>query len=41
MKNRDKQRKKKRKILQDYLKNKLKNLNPKQSKGPISNYKNR
>lgn len=39
MKLRDKNRKKKRDILKDYIKNKLKNLKPKSSKSPVSNLK--
>ncbi|WP_263575984.1 hypothetical protein [Metabacillus arenae] len=39
MKNRDKRKKRKRDILKDYLKNKLKPLRPKEGKSPVSNHK--
>ncbi|MGG4489793.1 hypothetical protein [Metabacillus idriensis] len=38
MKNRDKRQKRKRDMLKDYIKSRLKNLKPKTSKSPVSNH---
>ncbi|MGM7722810.1 hypothetical protein [uncultured Metabacillus sp.] len=40
MRNRHKRQKRKRDLVKDYLKNKLKNLLPKPNKNPVSNHKN-